>query len=206
MRKSYLLLFLLSILGLGAKGQTSFEIHTSIGRTCIPSVRYQNCTGNFSTGFAPSVSFIYHPDHASGFEISYNGLKPTIYLNDPSNRSLSIYTRSIIHIDRLLTGINYSFPFTKIHPYVGCPLGFTCADTTQTPWTSSYTGISWACQPGVNYYFSSSIGLRLNGAIINSHRAGNNSANFNIDKSGGDFPPSLLLTHPKPILLNGTKV
>ncbi len=188
MKKVFALLFLLSVLRPGANGQTSFEVLASLDHTNTPSIAYQNCTGHLSPTYTPSISFIYHPHPSWGFEMTCSSLHPTTYLNDPDNNSVKVYTNSVINMQRLLTGINYSVPFNRIHPYIGCLLGFTHTVTTQTPMTATYTSFSWACQAGTDFYFSSLIGMRLNGAIITTPNIPNNSAYFNVDKNGEGFP------------------
>jgi outer membrane protein W len=190
MRKLLALFFMLSIISSNTHAQTSFELLTSFGLTFTPAITYQNCTGHFSQTVTPLISFIYHPHPSWGLELTYSNTHPTTYLNDPADGSVSVYTHSKINVYRLLTGINYSLPFKKIQPYIGCLAGFTHTVTTQTQLNAigTCTSFSWAFQTGVDFYFSSYIGLRLNGVLVNSPNISNNSAWYNVDKNGEGFP------------------
>ncbi|HTS45074.1 MAG TPA: outer membrane beta-barrel protein [Puia sp.] len=188
MRKAVALFLLLLFMLQTATAQRSFEILPSFGYVLTPTINYQQCTGHIDPALSFSSSFIYHPNPTWSFELIYSGSYPTSYLYDPDDERVAVYTRSTIDIDRLLAGVNYSFSFNEIHPHIGVLLGFTYTETTQTYLTSSHTGFSLAPQAGVDYYFSSLIGIRLNTALIFTPNVPNNSAYFNVDKEGNGFP------------------
>ena len=182
------LFLLLFILQLEAKSQTSIELLASLGPTFTSPISYRNCTGHLDPVTTFSISFVYHPSPLWGLQLNISSLNPTSYLNDPLNGSVEAYTNSTISIQRFLAGINYSPSFQRIHPFIGCLLGFSVANTTQAFYTSYNTSFSWALQSGIDYYFSHAIGLRLNGAIITTPGIANNTAYFNVDKYGSRFP------------------
>ena len=189
MRKAIALFLLLPFMLQTAIAQRSFEILPAFGYVLTPTINYQQCTGHIDPALSFSSSFIYHPNPAWGCEIIYSRSTPTSYLYDPDDDRVAVYTRFPIHIQRLLAGLNYSFSFNGIHPHIGVLFGFTYTETTSEPaLTSSYTSFSLAPQAGVDYYFSSFIGIRLNAAMIFTPNVPNNSAYFNVDKEGNGFP------------------
>jgi len=187
MKKIYFFLLSTSILCLKANAQSSFEAIASFGTTITPTIPYHNCTGNISSTFTPTFSFVYHPDPSVGFEINYSKFMPITYLNDPDDNSVAAYN-SQISVERLLAGINFSLPFKKIRPYVGCLLGFTYAAMTEPYYPSTYTNFSWAGQAGVEYFFLPVVGLRLNVAFIKSPNISNYSSYFNVNTKRENFP------------------
>jgi hypothetical protein len=171
-----------------AHGQTSVEVLACLGREYTPSIAYQNCSGQFSPSFSPSIVGIYRPVSALGIELMLSSLSPTTYLYDPADQRVQVYTNSKINIQRFLTGLNYFPPLKKIHPYIGLLVGFTRAVTTQVDLTNTNTSFTWSGQVGVEYYFSSFIGVRLNMAVINTPNISDNSAYFDVDSNGDGFP------------------
>ena len=113
MKRFYALLLFISIC-VKVSAQSSYEAIASFGTTITPTIPYHNCTGNISSTFAPTFSFVYHPSPFVGFEISYSKYKPISYLNDPDDNSVAVYTNYQISIERLLTGIKFYFPFKKM--------------------------------------------------------------------------------------------
>jgi len=188
MRKLLILLLLSYILLQNASAQKSFEIVPSFGYMITPTINYQRCTGHIDPVFCFSSSFIYHPNPTWNCEIIYSRSKPTSYLYDPDDNRVAAYTNSRIDMERLLAGINYFFSIKEIRPYIGVLFGFTYTQTTETPLTSSYTGFSMAPEAGIDYFFSSLIGIRLNAMLLLTPNVPNNSSYFNVDKIGQGFP------------------
>jgi hypothetical protein len=187
MRKVFLLVCILLMLISTIKAQFSFELSPSLGWTSTPIIKYNNCTGNINSTLTEFNSLIFHPNQSWGFELTYSYAKPTSFLND-TIISVSVYTRSQITVERLIGGIDYYFSLKKIHPYFGFLFGFNYVTTDHIYLPTSFTSFCWGGQAGVDYYFSSLLGARLNFAVINSPDIPNNSAWFGVNKNGEGFP------------------
>lgn len=189
MKKKYFALVLsLFTLSMIVKGQKSIEFIPAIGNTITPSVNFRNCTGEFSSAFTFSLSFIYHPMPNLGLELAFTHLNPTTYLVDPNEIKVQVYTKSEITIQRLMAGLNYSYPVKKFRPYIGVLFGVSDAVTIEAFDQDSHTGFSWSFQAGTEYFISPRVGLRLNGAVITSPSIPNNSAYFNVGKDDLGYP------------------
>jgi hypothetical protein len=193
MRNAILFIFPLMMLESGARAQSSFEMMASLGTVNTQSMSYLNCTGHFSQSQSALLSLIYHPVPFLGIELDLSGFSPNTYLYDAADERVQAYTHSTVKIQRLQGGLNYSYPFKKIRPYIGCLIGFSRAATSDPVNTGYYSSFTWTIQTGVDYYFSSLIGLRLKGALITTPDVPDNSAYFNVNGMGDGFPTFALV-------------
>jgi Outer membrane protein beta-barrel domain len=188
LRKHAFLFILNCLYVLVTYSQSSIELIPAAGNTFSDNINYQRCTGHIDPAFQFSFSFIYHPNPVFGLELTYTVENPTTYLNDPGNSSVKVYTLSQVNVQRLLTGLNISVPVKRFHPFLGCLLGFSYVTTTKAYDTNDLTEFTWSLQTGADYYFSSFMGVRLKLSMIQTPNISNNSAYFNVGKSGDNFP------------------
>jgi hypothetical protein len=187
--KKHAFLFVVNCLfALSSFSQSSIELIPAGGNTFSDKIDYQRCTGYIDPAFQFSFSFIYHPDPVFGLELIFMNENPTTYLDAPDNSSVKVYTSSQIMVQRLLAGLNISLPIKRFHPFLGCLLGFTNVTTSKAYDTNELTDFTWSLQTGADYYFSSLIGVRIKFSLIQTPNISNNSAYFDVGKTGDGFP------------------
>jgi hypothetical protein len=187
--KKHTFIFVLNcIYALTSYSQSSIELIPAAGNTFSDNINYQRCTGQIDPAFQFAFSFIYHPSPVFGLELTYTVENPTTFLNDPGNPSVKAYTSSQVNVQRLLAGLNISVPVKKFHPFLGCLLGFSYVATTKAYDPNVLTEFTWSLQTGVDYYFSSIVGVRLKLSMIKTPNISNNSAYFDVSKNGEGFP------------------
>ena len=187
-KKCSLLFTFIGVYALGGYCQSGIELIPTAGTSFADKITYQRCTGHIDPAFVFSLSFIYHPSSTIGLELSFLDENPFTYLSAPGNPSVQVYTESKISVQRLLGGLNFSFPLNRFRPYLGCLLGFTYVNTANLVNTGEYTGFTWALQTGSDYYITSLIGIRFRIAFVQTPNVSNNSAYFNVGKNGDGFP------------------
>ena len=188
MKRFYFLIIIFIIFRSGVLGQRSFELIPSVGTTLTAPVDYQNCSGHFNPSVVFGFSFIYHPAPSFGLELNYSSSNPVSYLDAPGDNSVKVYTNSSIKVERLLTGLNVYIPKSKFSPYFGGLIGFTHVTTSNLIYPGTSTNFTWSLQTGVNYYFSSIIGMQFKCAMLVTPNISNNSPYYGVDEFGNGFP------------------
>ena len=103
--------------------QSSIELIPAAGNTFSDNINYQGCTGHIDPAFQFSSSFIYHPNHVFGLELTYTVENPTTYLNDPGNASVKAYTSSSGKCSKAINRIKYIGADQKILSFYGLSFG-----------------------------------------------------------------------------------
>ncbi len=137
-KRCSLLFTLICLCTLAGYSQSGIEFIPSVGISFADNITYERCTGRIDPAFVFSLSFIYHPSPRVGLELSYLNENPFTYLSVPTNPSVQVYTRSTISVQRLLGGVNFSFPVKRFRPYLGCLLGLTYANTVIIGWLKTF--------------------------------------------------------------------